>query len=179
MTKWLKNSDGAVPVSCDQILVVPWGELSYFLTSSHWATLAEAIPRPTGNQSWFQEGQNGTAELPVVRRLGTKPHCLPAHQCLSREAPVWQEQLTLFTRRHDPHVATDGGSKPEALSAAPGVICSPGLRVGTAHMGNVFPLLLLPCSFLSFSRYHDYLPLSLLWGCHVASCLLGILQSTP
>ena len=36
-------------------------------------------------------------------------------------------------------------------SAAPGVICSPELTVGTSHLGNVFPLLLLPYGFLSFS----------------------------
>lgn len=35
--------------------------------------------------------------------------------------------------------------------AAPGVICSPELTVGTSHLGNVFLLLLLLYGFLSFS----------------------------
>lgn len=51
------------------------------------------------------------------------------------------------------------------LSAAPGVICSPELTVGTSHIGNVFPLLLLPYGFLSFS------------GCIKTTCLYLYLEA--
>lgn len=135
---------------------------------------------PIGNQSWFQEGQNGMAELPAVRRWGMKPHCFPAHQCTSRKILVWQGQLILFTHRHDPHAATDGGNEPEEL------VCCPRSDLFPRGNSRNIPFrecISPPSPSLWFSfilwMYHDYLPLFLLWGCHVASCILGILQRTP
>lgn len=87
--------------------------------------------------------------------------------------------LLVFTGRHapPPHVASDGGREPEELTCCPGVICSPELTVGTSPIGNVFPLLLLPYVFLSFSGCIMTLCLYLcLEAIHVASRILGILQ---
>lgn len=123
-SKWQNGSRNLMgPFLCpgDQILgcpmrwTVPFADILP-LTHSSWGP-------PIGNQSWFQEGPNSMAELPVVRRWGMKPHYLPAHQHISREILVWQVQLILFTRRHDPPLQPQiAGVSQRNSSAAPGVI---------------------------------------------------------
>lgn len=82
MTKWLKKSDGPFLCLGDQILGCPMRQTVPFtdtLPLNH-----TGRGSPTGNGPWVQEGGNGVAELPVVRRWGVKPHCLPAQQHISR-----------------------------------------------------------------------------------------------
>lgn len=111
---------------------------------------------------------------------GTKPHCLPAQQLISREMLVWQGKLILFTRRHDTHAATDGGREPEEL-----VCCSRSDLFPRVNSRNIpyRECISPPSPSLWFSiilwMYQDYLPLSLLGGYHVAFCTLGILQRHP
>ena len=71
----------------------------------------------------------------------------------------------------------EGGSEPEELSCCPR--SRPFPRVNSRNIPYrecISP----PSPSLWFSfilwMYHDYLPLSLPGGCHVASCILGILQ---
>lgn len=57
------------------------------------------------------------------------------------------------------------GVSQRSSSAAPGVVRSPELTVGTSPIGNVVPLLLLPYGFLSFS------------GCIMTLCLYLCLEA--
>lgn len=106
---------------------------------------------PIGNLSWFQEAQNGMAELPVVRRWRIKPHCFPPQQHVSKEILVWQVQFILFTRRHVP-MWPRIESQPEELICCPGSYLFPRVNSRNIPYRECIPLLLLPYGFLSFSR---------------------------
>lgn len=96
-SKWQNGSRNLMgPFLCpgDQILgcpvrwTVPWTDI-FPLNHSRWGSLPHS---PTvGSQSWFQEGQNGMAELPVDRRaegnlaasqpISTSPEKSSSDQC--------------------------------------------------------------------------------------------------
>lgn len=149
-----------------------------FTDICHWTTLGELLPcPPVGNQFWFQEGQNGTAKLPVVRRWG--PCCLSAYQHISRKSPCDKCHWSCSQEACPPH-----GHRQRVW--ARGTVCYPGSDLFPRVNSRNIPsreCILPPSPSLRFSlilqMHHDYLPLSLLWGCHVASCTLGILQRTP
>lgn len=120
--KWLKKSDGAIPMFW-------WSDSGFsyevncpICRHSPTEPLWWWLPSPIGNQ----------AKIPVRRRWGIQPHCLPAHL---QKSPCVTSVVNLVHTE-----ATDRGHEPEELLCCPGSDLFPELTVGTSPVENIFPL---------------------------------------
>lgn len=99
--------------------------------------------------------------------MGNETSLPPSPSAHLQRNPCVTSAVTLVHREACPpcgHGWREGVSQ-RSSAAAPEVVRSPELTVGTSHIGNVFPLLLLPYGFLSFS------------GCIMTICLYLCLEA--
>lgn len=97
----------------------------------------------SGRSKWHERGF-------CSPKMGHETSLPPSPSAYLQKILVQQVQVTLFTRRPAPHMATTEGGGPEDLVCCPRGDRLPEWTVGTSQIGNVFPLLLLPYGFLSF-----------------------------